>query len=420
VSQSTTGGSRSKLLFLGHNLPHPPHEGALIRSYHTLRLLSEAFDVTAAHFFRCHAHPSEGDRESALAALAPYGSVAAFPIPQEFSRTRFVWDHLRSLFTGTPYVRWVHESRPFRDAVTSWMARSAFNLVHVDSLDLLAYLPDLPKVPVVLNHHNVESQLLRRRADHDGGLVGAYIRHQARLVEEAERTWCDRVDLNIAVSSGDASLLRALAPRAEFQVIPNGVDTTAFVPTKGTPSGGLAFVGGYSWFPNADAMRYFATEILPLIRARRPNTRLRWIGKIPRESAREFTSLGVEVMGYVDDIRPLMAEAECLVVPLRVGGGTRLKILDAWALGKAVVSTTVGSEGLEIRHGSNILLADTPESFAAETLRVLDDASLRDTLAQGGRETAIQVYDWQSLGRVLVGRYNALLDERRIETEAFA
>lgn len=405
------GGHRRRLLFLGHNLPFPPHEGALIRSYHTLRLLSEEFDVMAVHFFRRRAQASEEERARALNALAPFGSMRAFPIPQEFSRARFLWDHVRSALTHTPYVRWVHESRPFDETVRAWMTRTPFDLVHVDSLDLVAYLPRLPRVPVVLVHHNVESALLRRRAMHDGGLKGAYIRHQAHLVERAERAWCSRVQLNVAVSQDDAALLSTNAPRADVLVIPNGVDTKSFMPSPSLPSGGIVFIGGYSWFPNADAMEYFATEVLPIIRERRPNTRVRWVGKIPEEPARLFTALGVEVLGYVDDIRPTLADAECVVVPLRVGGGTRLKILDAWALGKAVVSTTVGSEGLETQHGSNIILADTTETFAAETLRVLDDPTLRQRLEMRGRETAVRSYDWEALGRVMIDRYNQVVEQ---------
>jgi glycosyltransferase involved in cell wall biosynthesis len=285
--------------------------------------------------------------------------------------------------------------------------------VHVDSLDLMEYLPDLPSgVPVVLAHHNVESRLLTRRADAYSGARRWYVRHQAKLVEEAERYWCGRVSLNILVSSIDRAQLLEIAPQAPTLVVPNGVDTKAFSPCSRSPDGGILFIGGHSWFPNADGMSFFAREILPLVRRTLPGVSVRWIGRAPVDVVRDFAAIGIQMLGYVDDIRPEMQKARCTIVPLRVGGGTRLKILDAWALGKAVVSTTLGCEGLDVIHGDNILIADEPADFARAVVRVFEDDALRRTLESGGRETATTTYDWDVLGMELSRSYLALLRSR--------
>lgn len=400
---------KPRLLYLGHNLPFPPHEGALIRSYHTVRLLSRAFDVTGVYFFRRGAHATDEARGAAVEEMGRFGSATAHPIPQEFSRWRTVWDHARSVMMGMPYTRWVHESRSVRERIEDELRGVGFDLVHVDSLDLLAYLPTFFGTATVLAHHNVESSLLRRRAEPEPALRKAYIRYQANLVESAEREWCRRVALNVAVSDQDAQALRRIAPESELFVMPNGVDTTEFTPTEEEPHGDIVFVGGYSWFPNTDGMEFFAQQVLPLIRAEEPNVAVRWVGKAPDEARTRFAELGVEMTGYVDDIRPEVLGSRVVVVPLRVGGGTRLKILDAWAMGKAVVSTSVGCEGLRTRHGENILIADTPAEFAQATLRVLRIPTLRRRLGAEARRTAEQHYDWDSLGDGMCARYLGLL-----------
>ena len=400
--------ARPRLLYLGHNLPFPPDEGALIRSYHTVRLLSRRYDISAIYFWRRAARGDAAARARSVEEMRRFGSADAFAIPQEHSRVRWVWDHARSMLTRTPYTRWVHESRPVRRRLDELLGRHSFDLVHVDSIDLLAYLPRLPSVPLALAHHNVESALLRRRAEHARGPARAYLDLQATLVEAAEREWCAKASLNVAVSDQDAEQLLGLAPGAEMLVLPNGVDTRSFVPVDSTPGGGVVFVGGYSWLPNADGMQFFTREILPLIRRERPDARVRWIGKSTEAATREFSRLGVEVLGYVDDIRSVVGEAECVIVPLRIGGGTRLKILDAWAMGKAVVSTSIGSEGLATCDGENILLADAPDRFADAVLRVLRDRSLRTRLGRAARDTAERHYDWERLGDRMLEHYEAV------------
>jgi glycosyltransferase involved in cell wall biosynthesis len=232
---------------------------------------------------------------------------------------------------------------------------------------------------------------------------------QARLVEGEERRWSPRVALNLAVSDADAEELRALAPDARFDMVPNGVDVDTFVPVHDATQEGIVFVGGMSWFPNADALEFFDEKILPLVRARDPQETVTWVGRAKPEVIASYAQRGIHLTGHVDDIRPYVARAACYVVPLRIGGGTRLKILDAWAMGKAVVSTSVGCEGLSAVDGQNILIRDDPAEFAAAVTTVLHDTGLRGALERNARATAEERYSWDVIGETMRRLYGEVL-----------
>ena len=174
---------------------------------------------------------------------------------------------------------------------------------------------------------------------------------------------------------------------------------------------GLVFVGGNTWWPNRDALEYFSESIVPVIRASGLQPRVRWVGRATEEDQQTYRrEHDIELTGYVDDVRPFVRDADCYVTPLRVGGGTRLKILEAWAMGKAVVSTSIGCEGLEAVDGENILIGDTPESFGEAVISVLRDPTLRDRLGRGGRSTVERRYGWDTIGESMVLDYRNLLD----------
>lgn len=401
------GGPR--LLFLCQTLPHPPNNGVLIRSFNVLRLLSRHFDITALCFYRRESHSNSQEVTRSLEALRQLAYVEAFPIPHEHSKARLLADHVRSLITQKAYTIYTYESRDFRHRLASLLRRQTFDLVHMDSLDLATYIPVLEERPVVCVHHNVESQLLRRRAATAPGLLGSYIRMQAQLTEKEERRWCPKVELNVAVSGPDKDEFLRLAPSGKFVVIPNGVDTEKLKPVD-MPRDGIVFVGSHGWQPNRDAMEHFCTSVLPHLRARGISTEVTWVGRASDRVINEYADrFGVKMTGFVEDFRPLVHRAACYIAPLRAGGGTRLKILDAWSLGKAVVSTSVGCEGLDARDGENILIRDDPEDFANAVAQVLDDPQLRERLEIAARRTAVSVYDWELIGDRMLESYFALI-----------
>jgi polysaccharide biosynthesis protein PslH len=399
---------RPRLLFLCQTLPYPPDGGVWIRTYHVLRLLARAFEVTALCFERS-ASSGDGARGNVAAsrdALARFGAVEVFPIPQRNSRLRFVWDHLRSAALRQAYTAYLYDSSEYRRRLVDVLGSKAFDLVHVDSMDLFRYVPACGAVPVICVHHDVESDLLRRRAAIERNeWRRRYLRYQARLVEEVERRWCERVALNVAVSEQDRALLKRIAPASRVAVVPNGVDTEEFQPDS-IDGAGLAFVGGIHWFPNLDALEFFCGEILPHLRAATVQVPARWIGSASTEQQRSYRErYGVEVTGYVDDVRPYMREAKCHIVPLRAGGGTRLKILNSWAMGKAVVSTSIGCEGLEAVDGENILIRDDPKDFAQAIVAVFEDDRLRRRLGERGRASVERLYSWEVIGQAMIGTY---------------
>lgn len=403
--------SRHRLLFLGQTLPYPPDGGVHIRMYHTLRLLSEAFEVTALLFYRREERPTPASIRDGLAGLSFLHRVEAFPLPQEFARTRWVGDHLRSTLTGRAYTWYAYDSAPFRARLVELRSMAEFDLAHIDSLDLAVYLPDLHGLPVACAHHNVESALLRRRARRDRHPVrGGYLAFQASLLERLEAEWCGRVSLNVCVSPEDAALLQRHAPGTPFVVVPNGADTTAFHPVAAPIEVDVLGVGGLNWGPNREALEFFCREILPPLRRMRPGVRVRWVGRASDADRREYRDRhGVELTGYVDDVRPHFACAAAVVAPLQAGGGTRLKILDAWAMGKAVVSTRVGAEGLAARDGENILLRDAASGFALAIAEIVSDRSLRERLGRAARRTVESTYAWEVIGGPMIETYRAMI-----------
>jgi len=418
---SPFAGRRPRLLFLSHRLPFPPHNGASIRTFNVLRQLAQDFDVVALCFDRADRALQNISRADRIAGLTPWASVQVFPIAQERSQMRLLWDHVRSIVSRRPYVHYVHESTAFEAALRRELAAGAFDLVHFDSLDLQRFLPLVRHLPTVCTHHNAESVLLDRRVAREFGLRAAYMHHQATLLARAESELLPQFDINVTVSEVDTALLRELAPSAHFTSIPNGVDTAFFTPSGNGRGTGCVFVGGTSWFPNLDGLEWFAAELLPCMREMGIAAPVEWVGRLTDSEHARFGALpGVHFTGYVDDIRPHVHSAACFIAPLRVGGGTRLKILDAWAMGMPVVATSVAAEGLDAVHGENILLADDVTAFARETARVLADPVLGARLGAAARATVEREYSWDVLGVKLRRQYHRAIARRKSKAAALA
>jgi glycosyltransferase involved in cell wall biosynthesis len=403
---------RPRLLFLSHTLPIP-EGGAGIRSYNVLRLLSRHYEITVLAFYRKGMEPASGSMARQLELVRGIADVEVFPIPQEFSRARLIADHLRSVLRRRAYTIFAYGSREFESRVRAHVQSGRYALAHLDSLDLAGYLPLLNGLPIACTHQNIESQLMRRRAALERlWLVRRYMEWQASLLAAQERR-CADVSVNLVVSDADAATLRSMVPGARVAVAPNGVDTEFFQPGD-LDEGGVVFVGPASWPLNVDAMRFLGEDILPRVRRPGLDVRAVWVGRATPTMKQEFAhQFGINMTGFVADVRPYVWSAACYVVPLRTGGGTRLKILEAWALGKAVVSTSMGCEGLAAVDGENILIRDTAAGFADAVLDVLSDAALRARLGRAGRSTAVHSYDWEMIGRTIAEEYATLHDDLR-------
>jgi glycosyltransferase involved in cell wall biosynthesis len=265
----------------------------------------------------------------------------------------------------------------------------------------LCALPNVPRacpVPVVYFSHNVEHMIWKRLCANAASFWQRLpLAIEWRKMRRYEARASARTRLTIAVSETDRAALAALAPEAEIRAMATGVDISYFVPRDPAlqQPDRMVFVGSMDWQPNEDAVLYFIDAILPLIRQGAPKATLSVVGRNPSERLRRAAGrAGVEVTGTVDDVRDFVAAAEVYIVPLRIGGGTRLKIFEALAMGKAVVSTTVGAEGLPLEDGRHFLQADAPQSFADSVLSLLRDPSRRESIGAAGRRLVEERYSW--------------------------
>jgi len=406
------------LLFLSQTLPYPPDSGVNIRTYHTIKALAEEFSVSVLAFFRRGGAGSQPEASELAKCLEKEvgARVSTFPIPMEWSRFRTGSVYLKSTLLRRPFTFFAHQQKPFLDAVTATLREKPVSLVHFDSLDLSYFLPVIknltPNAKVVCTHHNVESMLLDRRAERETDWVRrSFVRAQARLYRDEEAAVCPRFDLNIAVSDKDAERSKEITG-VPFEVIPNGVDVDYFRPSKERSSGHeIVFLGGTTWFPNRDALDFLVADILPKVREALPDVKVTWVGRCSQDEVEEFsTQHGVQLTGYVEDVRPYLSSATCLVVPLRVGGGTRLKITTAWAAGVPVVTTSVGMEGLMGTDGTHFLVREEGGALGDALIELLRNNSLQARLAEAGRDMAERHYSWRALGGRLRAKYVSLVD----------
>lgn len=399
----------ARLLFLTSRLPYPPREGHQLRSWHVLRALAEAHDVTLLSFARADDLPAEcAPLRETVAALE------TFPIPAEHSRRALAIAAARGCVGTQPFVACKYASAALRTRVAALLDH--IDLVHVDMLPLLANLPPgALRTPLVLNAHNVEHALLELRVPTEPNrLRRVFLHQQVQRLRRFEIAAWRRADSVLACSSIDAAQIAALAPATPVEVVPNGVDLDANRPSPDPPraTGQLVFVGQMGWFPNRDGIEWFLAEVFPRILAVRPATELLLVGKPDGLVIPAALADRVRAAGFVDDVRGAVHDAAVYVVPLRAGSGTRLKVLEAMALGKAIVTTHVGSEGIALDDGRDALFADHPADFATAVLDLLAAPARAAQLGAAARQLAEAHYGWTAIGRSLRGLYAQLLASR--------
>jgi glycosyltransferase involved in cell wall biosynthesis len=302
-----------------------------------------------------------------------------------------------------------------RSVLDGLLARRRFDVVQLEFGDFAPWYPLPATVLRVLDEHNVEHQLLERVWRQERSpLRRLYYRLEAGKLRDGELRACRGADAILTTSDVDRAALAPHVGAIPIRVVPNGVDTTYFTPgaAHGDPTR-LLFTGAIDYQPNTDAVLHFAGEIWPLVRRSAPGATFAIVGKDPPPAVRALAGDGVVVTGTVPDVRPWMQAAAVFVVPLRVGGGTRLKILEALASGRAVVSTSIGCEGLAVTPGREILVADAPAAFADAVVRCLRDPALRARLGAAGRALVERRYRWEPIGADLGDFYLELLARRR-------
>lgn len=321
------------------------------------------------------------------------------------------------LWRREPYETIWLENVYLRERLTVLSRTMHYDVVHVDTLGLLPYAAFFPKAASVLTHHDIQSLLFARRAHQEGPTpLGLYSRYEARKLERAERECAPRVTVNVTVSALDAQRLGEIAGPSRTAVVSNGVDVNYFRPTLGDESAGLVFAASFDTIPNRDAVRYFLEEIWPLLASDDPRRRVTFVGRGPSADLRRAAEdRRVTVTGPVADVRPFIAAATVYVCPLRVGGGTRLKVLDALAMGKALVATKLSVEGLGLTPEVHYLEAETPLEFLKQVRRVESDPHLRHALGRAGRELVEKKYAWDVIGDHLDRAYRDAAAMREVQ-----
>jgi glycosyltransferase involved in cell wall biosynthesis len=397
-----------KLLHLTPELPFAPGgTGGQTRQFRLDRGL-----VERGHSVAVVAPVAAAQRDGA--ALLRDAGVQLYASPRPESR---VAESLRALSPSLV-------ARAVRDPVVAWqvevfwtrlrpLAMRALQEVDPDVVLVehdwsAAWHRDLPDgLPRALTLQNLSWEYYARRAAAAGGARAAALSLEARRFERFDRRHLGEYDLLLAMSEQDR-VAAAAVTGTRVEVVPNGVDTAAAPgPEPGDDAPLALFTGTLAYPPNAEALDWLLREIWPRVRDAQPAARLAVVGPDPPESARRLADESVELTGWVTDMRPWFERASVVVVPMRSGGGTRLKVLDGLASGRAMVSTTMGAEGIDARDGEHLLLADGTDAFTAAVLRLLGDAALRERLAAGGRRLAESVYDW----RVVTDRFEQLLTE---------
>jgi len=409
---SVTSG-RKRILFLTPQPPFPPQQGTAIRNYNLIRQVARRHDVRLLTF-----GSSEG-RSSDLGPLQGLCSeIRTFPPPSR-SWPQRVW----SLLTSTkPDLHHRMRSEAFRVAVEETWQANRPEVVQIEGLEMAQYGMGLREwtrgqAPLVIfDAHNAEYVLQQRIFETDvrrpRRFLGAlYSLVQWRRLRSYEARACRAADQIVACSRADAEALRALVPGLETVVVPNGVDTDAYRPGVVAPAPlgdcALVFCGKMDFRPNVDAVLWFVNGVWPTVRAACPSAGFFIVGKDPHPRLAHVADVpGVTLTGFVEDVRPYTAAASVVVVPLLTGGGTRLKVLEAMALGKAVVSTTLGCEGIHAEPGAEVLLADGPDPFAQAVVELLQDRERSQRLGTAARAFVEANFDWSMVAKPLYQAYD--------------
>jgi sugar transferase (PEP-CTERM/EpsH1 system associated) len=383
------------LLFLALELPCPPNDGGRIRTFNILKQATRRHAVTLVAFERA------GDEAEDLSKLnALCRQVVLLPRPVTAPRSSAA--KVRDLPRRYPPCLREYVSPQARATLARVLAQDQFDVAHVDQIFLSQYADTLAPLPAVLTHHNVEALVQKRglsvrtdRFSYRWWAAWLDQRRWQRFEVDASR----RFSALAVVSEHEAAYFRQRLPKVPVCVVPNGVDAEYFRPvSKPAARPSLLFTGRMDYAPNVDAVCWFCREVLPRIHAEQPEATFTIVGRDPTAEVRELAEIaGVSVTGTVPDVRPYFAQSAVYVVPLRWGGGTRLKILEAMATGLPVVSTMLGCEGLDLSPGLDLAVADGVEPFSAAVLQLLQSPTARAQLGQHARHSVEQRYDWRTI-----------------------
>lgn len=390
-----------KILFLSPTVPFPLTDGGRIRVFNLLKQIAQKSEVTLL------ALETQATDANGVAELQQLG-IHVHLVPNAPTLPRVSIDTLIKAFCRRQPITVARYDVPaYRQKIRELIAEQTFDLVHYEMFHTAQFHTET-NLPGVLSQQNVDSAIWRRLCSETANPFYKFTYWTQQLAfQRYERLLSPKFDAVTCTSDIDATVFQQHCTTDAIEIIPNGVDITHYLPsfTSEAPAH-LIYIGSMDWYPNEDAVGFFADAVFPLIQEKVSNVTFSIVGGNPSARVRKLAEReGVVVTGRVPEIKPYFAEATVFVVPLRIGSGTRLKILEALAMGKAIVSTTVGAEGLDLRDGEEIFIADEPTAFADAVTRLLMDSELRRRIGENGRTRVEQDYDWRSIGEKLHGVY---------------
>ena len=388
-----------KILFLAPELPYPPDRGASIRNFNLIKNLAPRHQIHLLSF---------STEESALAEAGPLldlcSQIETLPTPHRSTLQRL----FSLLFSPLPDMALRLASSEFESKLTALLQREKFDLVQVEAIEMARHIPTVieshgpPRL--IFDDHNAEYLLQKRIFESDlrhlRWLGAVYSLVQWLKLRRYEAWACRQADRVVAVSEADGEALRRLVPGFPATVVPNGVDTRYYQPVEVETDGSLVFTGKMDFRPNVDGVLWFFQRVWPLVKGRLPQARFLVVGRNPSPRLSPLLQdPRVTVTGFVPDVRPYIAQANIYLVPLRMGGGTRLKVLEAMAMGKAIVSTSLGCEGIKMT-GQELVIADNESDFAQRVMDLWGDEKRRKSLGGAARRLAKE-YDWKLITPLL-------------------
>ena len=393
-----------KILFLSPTVPFPLTDGGRIRVFNLLKQIAEKSDIT---LLALETQPTD---EEGVAELQQLG-VQVHLVPNAPTLPRVSLGTLLKAFLKRQPITVARYDLPaYRQKFRELLATENYDLVHYEMFHTAQFHTETD-LPGVLSQQNVDSEIWRRLCSETANPFYKFAYWTQQLAfQRYERVLSPKFDAVTCTSDIDAAVFQRHCAADAIAIIPNGVDVTHFQPDFTTEAPAhLIYIGSMDWYPNEDAVAFFADDILPGIQSEVSDVRFSIVGGNPSARVQKLAARdGVIVTGRVPEIKPYFAEATVFVVPLRIGSGTRLKILEALAMGKAIVSTSVGAEGLDLNDGEEIFIADAPEPFAEAVTRLLTDPALRRRIGENGRARVEKDYDWRSIGEKLHQRYTEI------------
>ncbi len=392
-----------RVLLLTQVLPYPPDSGPKVKTYYVLKYLAQQHDVTLVSFVR------DSDKPEYIRHLETLcEKVVTVPITR--SPLRDLMFLGKSILNGQPWMMLRDERPEMRAALQELAAGTHFDVVHADQLNMGQYALPFKGSRKVLDLHNALWVLYKRLAETQPPTkpMKYILMRDWPLLKQYEGQMCRTFEAVTAVTEEDQRWLVEAGARDDMTIIPIAIDTDEQALIEREPScPHIVHIGTMYWPPNIDGITWFLDEIYPLIKQRVPNVRCTLIGARPPASIvdRQQDDPSLKVTGYVDDPLPYLRDASMMVVPLRAGGGMRVKILNALSQGIPMVSTTVGCEGIAVADGEDILVADDPAAFAEKTIRLLTDADLNQRITTNGRRTAVDTYDYRQACKPLDNVY---------------